>query len=89
MKQEKCTFIPSLLLDFSNHSRLKAPMYILTSTVHTLCVSSVDRQACKDEGVRSLYLTQQVAVSIVCREIQFFGFKVVCFGIFAPDSVQI
>ena len=50
-------------------------MYILTSTVHTLCVSSVDQQACKDEGVRSLYLTQQIAyaVSILCREIQFFG----------------
>ena len=66
-------------------------MYILTSTVHTLCASSVDRRARKDEGVRSLYLTQQIAcaVSILCREIQFFGFKVVYFGIFAPDSVQI
>ena len=75
MKQEKCTFIPSLLLDFSNHSQLKAPMYILTSTVHTLCVSSVDRRARKDKGVRLLYLTQQIAyaVSILCCEIQFFG----------------
>ena len=31
----------------------------------------VDRRPCKDEGVRSLYLTQQIAdaVSILCREI--------------------
>ena len=66
-------------------------MYILTSTIHTLCVSSVDRRARKDEGVRSLYLTQQIAdaVNILCCEIQFLGFKVVCFGIFAPDSIEI
>ena len=72
MKQEKCSFIPSLLLDFSNHSQLKAPMYILTSTVHTLCIPSIDWRAGKDKGVRLLYLTQQIAyaVSILYREIQ-------------------